>query len=422
MKLSAVEHRLCSRIAGRAGALLDDLRLHVGLPTGGNNAAALDESRRRLCDRLSALGATVELVAGGSRPEWLYGAGAPGVVPPTAVCRRTASGGPGATRVLLAGHLDTVHDPRGEFRELSVAPDGKTATGPGCVDMKGGLVILVAALEALEECGIASAWSVLLNSDEETGSYHSEAALRAEAARHDVGLAVEPALPGGELAVERLGSGQFMLDAFGRAAHVGRDFERGISAVNALAACILGAARLSDPARGLIVSIGPVEGGHATNVVPDRARAWGNVRFPSAAGAEELGRGIDALRAMVSAAGAPDGPGGEGALPRVEVRRSFNRPAKPMTQRVRVLAELARRAAEDLGQRLPFGKTGGVCDGNILQDEGLPTIDTLGVRGGGLHTPKEWIEIPSLVERCQLLGVVLCRLAQGGIPFTDGAT
>jgi len=98
-------------------------------------------------------------------------------------------------------------------------------------------------------------------------------------------------------------------------------------------------------------------------------------------------------------------------MPSVEVKTSFNRPAKPATPEVMKLAERARQAAEDLNQKLPFGKTGGVCDGNILQDAGLPTIDTLGVRGGGLHTAQEWIELASLVERCQLLAVLMARLA-----------
>ena len=141
----------------------------------------------------------------------------------------------------------------------------------------------------------------------------------------------------------------------------------------------------------------------ATNVVPDRARAWGNVRFPSPQIADELAEGLDALAT----------PPTSESLPRVTVHRSFNRPAKPLTPATRALAEAAWSVAESLGQRLPFGKTGGVCDGNILQDAGLPTIDTLGVRGGGLHTPQEWIEIASLVERCQLLAVLIARIAAG---------
>jgi glutamate carboxypeptidase len=101
------------------------------------------------------------------------------------------------------------------------------------------------------------------------------------------------------------------------------------------------------------------------------------------------------------------------ALPATMVFTSFNRPAKPLTPSVQKLADAARSAAEDLGQKLPFGATGGVCDGNILQDAGLAAIDTLGVRGGGLHTPEEWIEIPSLVERCQMLALLMARLGSG---------
>jgi glutamate carboxypeptidase len=397
--LTPMERKVCGRISSRAGALLDDLRLHVGLPTGGDNRAALDESRGRLIERLERLGAITEMVPGDPKPEWLYGVERDGYVPPTAVCRRT--GQSGSAKILVAGHLDTVHDPRGSFRELAVSPDGRTAVGPGCVDMKGGLVILAGALEVLAEAGATVSWTVLLNSDEETGSYCSERAIRAESRRHDVGLAVEPAMPGGELAVERLGSGQFMIECRGRAAHVGRDFEHGVSAVTALAERVVAASRLCDPSRGRILNIGPILGGTATNVVPDVARAWGNVRFPDGRIADELRAGLDAL-----------GTGPE-ALPSAVVRTSFVRAAKPMTEGTRRLAELAREAAEALGQRLPFGKTGGVCDGNIMQDEGLPTIDTLGVRGGGLHTSAEWIELASLVERCQLLAVLMMRLSSG---------
>jgi glutamate carboxypeptidase len=406
VNLTGPEEKLCHSIRLRAAALLTDLRMHVCSPTGGNNRGALDQTRYLLTQRLARLGAKTELVPGDPKPDWLFGVEPGGYVPPTAVCRRPARRG-GATPVLLSGHLDTVHDPAGRFKDLTIDPDGKTATGPGCVDMKGGLVIAVAALEALDEAGVDCDWTFVLNSDEETGSYHSERALRAEADRArkagGVGLVFEPALPDGGLVVERLGSGQFMIEARGKAAHVGRDFEQGVSAVTALAERLVAVGRLSSPGRGKIANIGPVVGGTATNVVPDLARAWGNVRYPSQQMADELGQGLDAL------ATAP------GKLPEVTVRRSFNRPAKPLTPETKALAELARATAEDLGQKLPFGKTGGVCDGNILQDQGLPTIDTLGVRGGGLHTPQEWIEVASLVERCQLVAVMVGRIAAGAV-------
>ncbi|MAY75378.1 MAG: hypothetical protein CMJ31_11805, partial [Phycisphaerae bacterium] len=256
MTLTSTEQRIAAEIASRSRDLLDDLRLHVGLPTGMNNKAALDETRERFTERLSSLGATVELVEGDSKPDWLLGAqlGAP---PPTAVCARKRGNMPS---VLVAGHLDTVHDPEGDFRELTVSADGSTATGPGCVDMKGGLVIAVAALEALEACGVEASWTFTLNSDEETGPYHSERVLREQAKLHDFGIALEPALPDGSLAIDRMGSGQFMIECRGRSAHVGREFAKGVSAVTKLAECLVAVGGMADLDRGRIVSVGPIEG------------------------------------------------------------------------------------------------------------------------------------------------------------------
>lgn len=397
MALTGIEERVIAMIGAKKAGLVRDLELLVGLPTGCGNKPALDETRERLCARLRALGADVELTPGIPSPDWLYGASAARIPPPTAICRRAASSG---RRVLLSGHLDTVHDPHGVFRSLSIRPDGKVATGPGCVDMKGGLVIALAALETLADAGVDVRWAFVLNSDEETGSYNSEAALRTAAGEADIGFVFEPALADGGLVIERPGSGQFFLEIKGRSAHVGRDFASGVSAVTALATQIARVAQLAAPQNGRIVNIGPIDGGHATNVVPDRARAWGNVRFASQEAARELEREVRALETDAS------------ALPSVRVQTSFNRPAKPCTPAVKQLAELARGVASDLGQSLPFGKTGGVCDGNILQDAGLPVLDTLGVRGGGLHTSEEWIELESLVDRCRLAAVTIMRASQ----------
>ncbi|MCC6322884.1 MAG: M20/M25/M40 family metallo-hydrolase [Phycisphaerales bacterium] len=412
MGLSEHERTVCDAISRRRDALLDDLRSHVETPTGGGNTDGLNRTRELLTRRAARLGATVEHVRGQRRPQWLFGS--PGYgdrgarstpdSPPTAVCRREL--GLKGVPLLISGHLDTVHDPSGPFQQLTLTPDGVRGIGPGCVDMKGGLVITLAALECLDECGIKLPWTLLLNSDEETGSYHSERTIFAEASRvatlGGVGIAVEPGANGSEgaLVVARAGSGQFFIEVTGKAAHVGRDFASGISAVNALAELILKIAALSEPARDLIVNIGPIEGGTATNAVPDRARGWGNVRFPdqAAAGAIEA-----RLRTLVSEAQT-------GAI-RTRLESSFIRAAKPLTPDTQRLADMARAASLDLGRELPFTKTAGVCDGNVMQAAGLPTLDTLGVRGGGLHTPEEWIEIPSLVDRCQLLAVFMIRAA-----------
>jgi len=398
--LSTQEQLLADTIASKADALLDDLVLHVGIPTGGFNEKGIEHTRDLLTSRLTALGATHTQTNPDPKPDWLLGGQPGGYQPKTSICERL--NGVMTGRVLIAGHMDTVHDPNGPFQELDIASDGQTAIGPGCVDMKGGLVIAVAALEALDECGVNANWTFTLNGDEETGTYHSAKTLADQAKLHDFGIALEPAMPGGELVIERMGAGQFMIETTGKSAHVGRAFTDGVSAVTKLAECVVAVGDMPDPERGRILNIGPLEGGPVTNAVPDHARAWGNVRFPDQTIADEITTMLQALNTSGD------------SLPGVTVHRSFNRPAKPLIPATEKLALQARAVAEALGQKLPFAKTGGVCDGNILQQAGLPTIDTLGVRGGGLHTPDEWIEIPSLVERCQLLAILIARLSAGG--------
>ncbi|MBY0111787.1 MAG: M20/M25/M40 family metallo-hydrolase [Phycisphaerales bacterium] len=402
MPLDATEQRLAAALAARRDALLADLRTHVNLPTGGSHAPAMDESVRLLTDRLTALGASTRSVVGPNPPSWLSPDAATRAPRRVVVCSRPNT--KARCRVLVSGHVDTVHEPDSPFRSLAVAPDGKTATGPGCVDMKGGLVIAVHALETLQEVGVDASWSFVLSTDEETGSFAADATLREEAAKHDVGLALEPATPEGGLVVERPGSGQFMIEAAGKAAHVGRDFKSGVNAIVAVARTVAPIQSLAKPDEGLIVNVGVIEGGTATNVVPDHARAYGNIRCTT----PEIGRRAMAeIEAIVSGGTVPPGAS-------LTFSSTLNRPAKPATPKVMALAGLAKAAAEDLGQSLPFSKTGGVCEGNNLQDAGLPTIDTLGVRGGGLHTPQEWIELASLVERSQLLAILIARLSRNG--------
>lgn len=420
----ALRERLASIIAPRREEMIADLARFVAIPTGNNHAPGLDTFRAILVARLEALGAKPEFIPGDARPDWLTesaDASAPKRFdpPPTVVCRRPADGQP---RILLAGHIDTVFDPRGPFQTLTLAPDGKTATGPGVADMKGGILIALVALEALEKVCIPVSWSFLLNSDEETGSYASDRALRAEASKHEIGLALEPALPDGGLVIERKGSGQFFIEAFGKSAHAGRDFDKGVSAVYALARSITRCEEMSDLPRGITVNIGPLRGGIATNIVPDYAAAWGNVRFPDAKDAAELAQGLNELNTAHADAedessnhrAEPPEASSRTSQPRrpsIRVRQSFARPAKPLTPQSQQLADTIRAVSESLGVALPFGSSGGVCDGNNLQDAGLTTLDTLGVKGGGLHTHQEWINLDSLVERATLLACVLAELS-----------
>jgi len=418
MNLTPLETEITHLLARREMDMIDDLALQVAIPTGQGHAPGLKEYRGLLLKRLDTIGATFTSIPGIPRPDWLYNPTRktestpttpepiiiakaepappePGLAAP--VMGSGGSGGAGGVRVLIAGHLDTVHDPHGPFQKLTIAQDGKTATGPGVVDMKGGIVIALHALEVLHELKVPLNWTFLLNADEETGSFSSIPVLQREAANHDFGIALEPALLDGSLATERMGSGQFCVEVRGRSAHVGRSFSEGISAVNALAEIMLKLEAMADPENGIIVNVGPLQGSEVTNAVPDYAACWGNVRVKDAATGEKF---ITMLNALCR----------EG-IPGVSVNHQFNRPAKPGTDAVMEFAHRARQAAEDLGQSLPFASTGGVCDGNILQSGGLPTLDTLGVRGGNLHRPDEWIEIASLKERSQMLAVLLSRLA-----------
>jgi glutamate carboxypeptidase len=376
----------------------------VAIPTGWGDSPGLERARDWCVERAGALGASVSRVQGEPRPDWLREGQRPGAVRDSGdviALRASAAHGEGL-RVLIACHLDTVHDPRGDFSALG--PDrGGERCGPGAVDMKGGVVAALAALEAVQALGVPLSWTLALNADEEVGSFASMRALRALAATHDVGLVTEPPMADGAFVVSRPGAAQFRIDAFGRAAHAGRDFAAGVSAVGALAGAITAALAISDAPAGRIVNIGPLEGGEATNIVPDRASAWGAIRYRS------CGDGESMERAMMSIA-----RGAEGEAPRISVRIAHNRPPKDATPQVLGLADMAIACAGDLGIAVGAGtgSTGGVSDANVLQDAGLPCLDGLGVRGGNMHRRDEYIVIGSLAERASLMALLLARLAR----------
>ncbi len=404
VSLQAIERDACARLSAMRARMEDELAAWVAIPTGQGFAPGLARQRAALADRLRALGADLEDVPCEPRPAWID---PPWQASPAAgadiLLARRAGRGP---RLLLSGHFDTVHDPHGPFRALAAAGGGR-ATGPGAADMKGGLVIACAALEAIRDAGGELAWTFILVPDEESGSFGSDRALRTCAAGHAAGFALEPAGEGGTLVVERMGAGQFRIDAVGRAAHAGRDHALGVSAVRVLCERVLRAEELTSAAGGRIVNVGPLQGGAATNIVPDRAHAWGNMRFSGDAAQSELERGLDALAS-----------GGDGDVPRVRVQRIVGRPAKPLTAPVEHLARIVERAAVELGHPLARGRTGGVCDGNNLQAAGLPTLDTLGVRGGNLHRTDEWVDLDGLVDRAQLLALSLLRTAASPPPVS----
>ena len=317
MPVSPLEQRVVDSIRSRADRMVADLRALVAMPTGCGHGAGLEAARTFMSARLSALGARVDRRAGGGRPDWLREGTSGGDAGDVLVADRSQSGA--GARLLIAGHIDTVHDPAGSFKELSAAVGG-ASTGPGAADMKGGLIVALTALEALHDAGIAVRWTFVLNADEETGSFASAPILADLAPSADVGLVVEPAFGSGDFITVRPGSAQFLIEAGGREAHAGRDAAKGISAVAALCKAVTRVLERSDPAAGVTLNIGPLEGGRATNIVPGGARAWGNARYRS----DEQRKAIDALLASIET-------GDTEHLPTVRTRVIHNRPPKPAT-------------------------------------------------------------------------------------------
>lgn len=400
-------------VSAREQRWIRELEELVAIPTGWGDQEGLEHARSWCIRRAESLSARVTRMPGDSRPDWLregHRAGAPRDRGDVLVLR----GGMGATRdrgggaagnelrVLIACHLDTVHDPRGPFQSLGPERGGQRC-GPGAVDMKGGVVAAFAAIEAMHSLGVPLRWTLALNADEEIGSFASMRALRALAAEHDVGLVTEPPMSDGAFVVSRPGAAQFRIDATGRAAHAGRDFAAGISAVGLLAGAITRALAISDVVAGRTVNIGPLEGGEATNIVPDRASAWGAMRFRSRADGEQMDRALAEIA-----------HGGDDDVPRIAVRIAHNRPPKDATPQVLGLADLAIACARELGIGVGAGtgSTGGVSDANVLQDAGLPCLDGLGVRGGNMHRSDEYVVTGSVAERASLLALLLARLAR----------
>ena len=313
---------------------------------------------------------------------------------------RTADGQ--AVRVLLNIHRDTVYGIEHPFQSCTKL-DPNTLRGPGVIDAKGGLVVMLAALRALERSPFAEriAWQVLINSDEEIGSPGSAGLLAQAARENDLGLLFEPALPDGSLASRRGGTGNFTIVLRGRSAHAGRDFERGRSAVVALAEMVVQLHAFNGAVPGITVNVGRVEGGGAVNVVPDLAIARVNVRTSVP---QDEAKIVSELHRIVAAAGAKDGI-------TAELHGGITSPPKLPDDRTRRLMETVESCGRELGIPISWRDSGGASDGNKLAAAGLPNIDTLGPRGGNIHSPEEFLLLDSLVERAKLTALVLMKMA-----------
>lgn len=306
----------------------------------------------------------------------------------------------GARKILLMGHMDTVFPEDSGFDSCHDIDD-KTMNGPGVSDLKGGLVVMLKALEHFEKSLEAEniEWQVFLNSEEEIGSPGSQKYFPELAETNELGLIYEPSLSDGSIAYRRKGTGNYQLVVRGKAAHVGREFEKGASAILASAEFICQANKLNSG--NVIINFGKIQGGGPLNVVPDLAITGINVRIEN----NEDGVLVEKeLEKLVEELNSQEGI-------EAKLYGKINRKPKIPNQKLDELFSIVENAAKELGQEVSRKNTGGCCDGNNLYEYGLVNIDTLGVRGGKIHSFDEFVCLDSLTERAKLSCLVLQKLA-----------
>ena len=396
--LTTIERDCAERARAAQDAMLERTLAWAAINSGSRNLAGLETVGRAIGDALAALPGEIAWVEpapvtavdeSGRAFELAHGRHLRLTVRPDA-----------PVQLLLTGHMDTVFGPDHPFQDSRESEPG-IINGPGTADMKGGIAVMIAALEAVEAAGADSlGYEVVINSDEEVGSLAS-AGLLAETARgKTAALTYEPAaLPDGTLAGARPGSGNFDFAVTGRSAHAGRNPEDGRNALLAAAELALRLAEAAGPR--LSVNPARIDGGSPNNVVPDRAVLRVNFRPATSEDEARAKSLIEAAVAMVTAKH-------EVAI---AVHGHFARPPKPVTPAIEALYRLVREAGADLGQEIGWQPTGGVCDGNNIAACGVPVIDTMGVRGGKIHSMEEYLIVESLGERAALSALAILRLA-----------
>ncbi|MDR3721378.1 MAG: M20 family metallopeptidase [Candidatus Acidoferrales bacterium] len=302
-------------------------------------------------------------------------------------------------QILVIGHLDTVYA-LGTLAKMPFRVRDGRAFGPGTFDMKAGLVLALAAVDALRAAGVRPRKRLvfLWNSDEEIGSHTSRKAIEREARRSDAVLVLEPAAGArGNLKTARKGLGTAELIITGRGAHAGLDPGAGVNAVHELALQISRLEHMNDPRRGIALQATVIEGGTVSNVVPHHARAEVDIRYTHLADASKINLKLRGLRAILPGA-------------RLEVRGGINRPPLERTAEVVKLFHHAQSLMREMGSSLGEAWVGGGSDGNFTAALGVPTLDGLGAIGNGAHSSVEHVIIRSLPERAALLAGLLATL------------
>ncbi len=300
--------------------------------------------------------------------------------------------------VLLLGHYDTVY-PLGTLANMPCKIDAGRLHGPGILDMKSGIALILHAIEGLQ------AWhgelprpvTVFLVSDEEVGSRSSRKITEALAKESAGVLVLEPAAGlRGAVKTARKGVGEYTLKVKGVAAHAGLDPGKGHSAILELARQIVAIAKLNHLRQGVSVNPGVIRGGTRSNVVASEASVAIDVRIKSAKQAAGIDRKLRSLKPFDKHC-------------KLEISGSINRLPMERTAGVAALYQEARKIAERIDWRLEEAAVGGGSDGNFTAGIGIPTLDGMGGVGEGAHAVHEYIVISELPRRALLLAGMIER-------------
>ncbi|MGL4651293.1 MAG: M20 family metallopeptidase [Caldilineaceae bacterium] len=367
-----------------ADEMLKAVRAVVEEETPSNDPVRLNAFARRLAARFRAAGAHTELVPNIDGGEHVR-------------ARFLPRGTPTEPPALLLCHYDTVW-PVGSLETHPFRVEGGKAYGPGIFDMQSSLILAEFALRAIAtlQLTLPRPVTVLVTSDEEIGSPSSRDLIEEEALKSAYVLVLESPLPGGVLKTARKGVGDFLVEITGRAAHAGVEPEKGVSAIHEAAHQVLALQALGNPAEGTTVSVGMIQGGSASNVIPARCLLEVDTRAWKQAEADRIEAAIRSLVPVL-----PDAT--------ITVTGGWNRP--PLERKATAaLYERAYRIGATLGLTLGEGSTGGGSDGNFTAALGIPTLDGLGVPGAGAHADHEHIEVEHLPGRGALLAAMLAQL------------
>ncbi|MEM7127156.1 MAG: M20 family metallopeptidase [Chloroflexota bacterium] len=371
--------------------MLDVIEELVCHETPSGDKARLDAFAQLLADKLTSAGAQTELITNPTTGNHLRATF--GHADDKNISREEHK-----KPALILCHYDTVW-PVGSLETHPFRVDEQGwAFGPGIFDMQSSLVLSEYALRAIQDLNLSlpRPVTILITSDEETGSRTSRELIESEAQKSAYVLVMESPLPNGVLKTTRKGCGHFEIQVTGKAVHAGIEPEKGISAVEELAHQTIALHRLNDYEKGGTVNVGVVTGGTRSNVVAAQAHAVIDTRAWTQDEADRLYDAITNIEPIL--------PGAE-----VTVTGGWNRP--PLERKVTgELFSKAQIIGQKLGLTLDEGGTGGGSDGNLTGALGIPTLDGLGVPGWGAHADDEHIEVDTIHTSASLLVALLMEL------------